>query len=162
MKLNWHNVRYDTIRDAILTCARKPTWVGLIYRAETTTKNCETETIKTKSRYVRSNSKSLGNYVVSSEEENVQRTTRTETVCWLPTPTRFDIELSRLQTVLRTKHATRTFTRSNRRPFVFVEIQYTQRLHCTEIFTRLSPQYRLHSRIPRMFVSASSQLRIFT
>jgi len=30
---------YDTIglRDAILTCARKPTWVGLIYRAETTT-----------------------------------------------------------------------------------------------------------------------------
>jgi len=23
---------YDTIRDAILTCARKPTWVGLIYR----------------------------------------------------------------------------------------------------------------------------------
>jgi len=27
---------YDTIRDAILTCAR--TWVGLIYRTETTTK----------------------------------------------------------------------------------------------------------------------------
>jgi len=23
---------YDTIRDAILTCARKPTWVGLIYQ----------------------------------------------------------------------------------------------------------------------------------
>jgi len=32
-------LRYDTIRDAILTCARKPTWVGLIYRRETTTKN---------------------------------------------------------------------------------------------------------------------------
>jgi len=25
-------IRYDTIRDAILTCARKPTWIGLIYR----------------------------------------------------------------------------------------------------------------------------------
>ena len=24
-------IRYDTIRDAILTCARKPTWVSLIY-----------------------------------------------------------------------------------------------------------------------------------
>jgi len=24
--------KYDTIRDAIVTCARKPTWVGLIYR----------------------------------------------------------------------------------------------------------------------------------
>jgi len=30
--------RYDTIRDAILTCARKPTWVSLIYRREPTTK----------------------------------------------------------------------------------------------------------------------------
>jgi len=29
---------YDTIRDAILMCARKPTWVDLIYRMETTTK----------------------------------------------------------------------------------------------------------------------------
>ena len=26
------DLRYDTIRDAILTCARKPTWVSLIYR----------------------------------------------------------------------------------------------------------------------------------
>ena len=26
---------YDTIRDAILTCAWKPTWVGLIYRTDT-------------------------------------------------------------------------------------------------------------------------------
>ena len=57
---------YDTIRDAILTCARKPTWVGLIYRTETTTKNCKTEKLKSKRRYVRSNSKSLGNHVVSS------------------------------------------------------------------------------------------------
>ena len=31
---------YDTIRDAILTCARKPTWVSLIYRTEPTTKKC--------------------------------------------------------------------------------------------------------------------------
>jgi len=54
-------VRYDTIRDAILTCARKPTWIGLIYRTETTTKNCKTEKLKSKSRYVRSNSKRLGN-----------------------------------------------------------------------------------------------------
>jgi len=58
-----------TIRDAVLTCARKPTWVGLIYRTETTTKNCKTEKLKSKSRYVRSNSESLGNHVVSSEEE---------------------------------------------------------------------------------------------
>jgi len=42
-------IRYDTIRDAILTCARKPTWVSLIYRTEPTTKKCKTEK-KTKSR----------------------------------------------------------------------------------------------------------------
>ena len=30
---------YDTIRDAVLTCARKPTRVSFIYRTETTTKN---------------------------------------------------------------------------------------------------------------------------
>jgi len=34
-----------------------------------TTKNCKIEKIKSKSRYVRSNSKSLGNHVVSSKEE---------------------------------------------------------------------------------------------
>ena len=33
LSTNWHCfIRYDTIRDAILTCARKPTWVSLIYR----------------------------------------------------------------------------------------------------------------------------------
>ena len=32
-------MRHDTIRDAILTCARKPTWVSLICRTETTTKS---------------------------------------------------------------------------------------------------------------------------
>ena len=36
-----NNIRYDMIRDAILTCARKPTWVSLIYRTETTTKKCK-------------------------------------------------------------------------------------------------------------------------
>jgi len=42
-----------------------------MYRTETTTKNCKTEKLKSKSRYVRSrpNSKSLGNHLVSSEEE---------------------------------------------------------------------------------------------
>ena len=37
---------------------------------ETTTKNCKTEKLKSKSKYVRRNSKSLGNHValVSSEE----------------------------------------------------------------------------------------------
>ena len=64
-----HQHRYDTIRDAILACARKPTWVGLIYRTESTTKNCKTEKLKSKSRYVRSNSKGLGNHVVSFEQE---------------------------------------------------------------------------------------------
>ena len=38
---------HDTIRDAILTCARKPTWVSLIYRTEQTTKRCKNR--KTKS-----------------------------------------------------------------------------------------------------------------
>ena len=42
-------IRYDTIRDAILTCARKPTWVSLIYRTEPTTKKCK-KNRKTKSR----------------------------------------------------------------------------------------------------------------
>jgi len=41
------SIRYDTIRDAILTCARKPTRVSLIYRAEPTTKKCKNrKTIK--------------------------------------------------------------------------------------------------------------------
>jgi len=45
-------IRYDTIRDAILTCARKPTRVRLIYRTETTTKKCKTEKkVKSKNGY---------------------------------------------------------------------------------------------------------------
>jgi len=41
---------YDTIRDAILTCDQKPTWVSLIYRTEPTTKKCKTEKLKRKKR----------------------------------------------------------------------------------------------------------------
>ena len=33
----WHLLQYDTIRHAMWTCARKPTWVSLIYRTEPTT-----------------------------------------------------------------------------------------------------------------------------
>jgi len=68
-----YSLRYDTIRDAILTCARKPTWIGLIYRTEPTTKNCKTEKLKSKSRYVRSNSKNLGNHVVRSEKKRKRK-----------------------------------------------------------------------------------------
>ena len=38
-----HAVCDDAIRGAILTCARKPTSVSLIYRTEPTTKKCKTE-----------------------------------------------------------------------------------------------------------------------
>ena len=44
---NYDTIRYDTIRDAILTCARKPTRVSLIYRTEPTTKKWKTEKVKT-------------------------------------------------------------------------------------------------------------------
>ena len=42
---------HDTIRDDILTCARKPTGVSLIYRTEPTTKKCKTEKLKSKNAY---------------------------------------------------------------------------------------------------------------
>jgi len=38
-----YTIRYDTIRDAILTCAQKPTRVSLIYGTEPTTKKWNTE-----------------------------------------------------------------------------------------------------------------------
>ena len=38
--------RYDTIRYAVLTCARKPTQVSLIYRTEPTTKEWRREKLK--------------------------------------------------------------------------------------------------------------------
>jgi len=41
-----------------------------LYRTETTTKNCKTKKpLKSKNGYARSNSNSLGNHVVSPEEE---------------------------------------------------------------------------------------------
>ena len=44
--------------------------VSLIYRTETTTKICKTEkNFKVKTDMLRSNSKSLGNHVVSREED---------------------------------------------------------------------------------------------
>ena len=43
-------IQNDTIRDAILTCARKPTWVSLIYCTEATTKKYKTENLKSKER----------------------------------------------------------------------------------------------------------------
>ena len=55
-------IRYD--RDAILTCAQKPTRVSLIYRTEPTTKKCKNK--KTKSRktdMLRNNSKQSGEFM---------------------------------------------------------------------------------------------------
>ena len=44
--------RYDTIRDAILTCAQKPTSVSLIYCTEPTTKKCKNrKKLKVENRY---------------------------------------------------------------------------------------------------------------
>jgi len=48
---HYTSVRYDTIRDVILTCTRKPTWVSLIYCMEPTTKKCKTEKLKSKKGY---------------------------------------------------------------------------------------------------------------
>jgi len=44
-------IRYDTVRDAVLTCARKPTRVSLIHRTEPTTTKCKTEKLKSKNGY---------------------------------------------------------------------------------------------------------------
>ena len=57
-----HTIRYDTIRDAILTCARKPTEVSLIYRTEPTTKKFKNrKKVKSKKTdMLRSNSKQSG------------------------------------------------------------------------------------------------------
>ena len=51
----------DTIRDAILTCARKPKWVSLIYRTET-----ETKSVKQISSEV---GLSVNSHVISTEEK---------------------------------------------------------------------------------------------
>ena len=59
--------RPTSIRDAILTCARKPIWVSLIYGTETTTEKCKTEKLKTVCSEIPV--KVWGIHVVSSEEE---------------------------------------------------------------------------------------------
>ena len=70
----WQLLVYDTIRyDTrcyfnVRLKADMGLDTGRIF-AVSATKNCKTEKLKSKSRYVRSNSKSLGNHVVSSEEE---------------------------------------------------------------------------------------------
>jgi len=63
-------IRYDTIRGAILTFARKPTRVSLIYRTEPTTEKCKTEkTKKEKPICSEVTVKVWGIRVVSHEEE---------------------------------------------------------------------------------------------
>jgi len=47
----WLPTIQDTIRDAILTYARKPTWVSFIYCMEMTTKKCKTEKLRGKIGY---------------------------------------------------------------------------------------------------------------
>jgi len=68
------SLQHDTIRDAILTCAQKPTWVSLIYRTEPTTKKWKTEKkLKSEKTYMlRSIGKQSGESVeyVSREEAN--------------------------------------------------------------------------------------------
>ena len=61
-------IRYDAIRDAILTCARKPTRVSLIYCTETTTKKSKTEKLKSKTDMLEVTVKVWEIHVVSPEE----------------------------------------------------------------------------------------------
>ena len=58
------------IRDAILTCARKPTRVSLIYRTEPTTKKCKNRKTKSRKQICSEITViSLGIRVVNHEEE---------------------------------------------------------------------------------------------
>ena len=49
--LRHDTTRHVTIRDAVLTCARKPTLASLIYRTEPTTRQGKTEKRKSKNGY---------------------------------------------------------------------------------------------------------------
>ena len=60
---------YATLRDAILTCAQKLTGVSLICCMETTTKKWKTEKLKKAQICSEVTVNSLGNHVVSPEEE---------------------------------------------------------------------------------------------
>ena len=62
-------IPYDAIRDAILTCAQKPTWVSLIYHTETTTKKWKTEKKLKSEKRICSEVTVQWTHVVSSEEE---------------------------------------------------------------------------------------------
>ena len=63
-------VRYDTIRDAILTCAQKLTWVSLIYRTESTTKKENRKKLLSKKRICSEVTVKIWSiHVVSPEEE---------------------------------------------------------------------------------------------
>ena len=62
--LKYLRYEYDTMRDAILTCARKQAWVGFIYHTEPTTKKCNCKTNELKkitTDKLRSKVNSLGN-----------------------------------------------------------------------------------------------------
>jgi len=58
-----YRYRYDTIRDAVLTCTKKLTSVSLIYRTEPTTKSGKQKSKKTD--ILRSIGKQSGEYVES-------------------------------------------------------------------------------------------------
>ena len=73
---NHDTIRYDTIRDAILTCTRKPTRVSLIYRTKPTTKKCKTEKLKSKTGMLKSNSKQSGESVESVLKKKRKATVR--------------------------------------------------------------------------------------
>jgi len=64
------HTRYDTIRDAILTCAQKPTRVSLIYRTGPTTKKWKNRKTEKKIRICSEVSENIwGIRGVSPEEE---------------------------------------------------------------------------------------------
>ena len=65
--VNTDTIRYDTIRDAVLKCAQKPTQVTLIYRTEPTTKKWKTAKLKSKKTDVLS--KQSGKSVESVQEK---------------------------------------------------------------------------------------------
>ena len=66
----YDTIRYDTIRDAILTCDRKLTSrVNLIYRTETTTKKRKTEKLKSKKWICSQVTVKVGGIRVFSPEE---------------------------------------------------------------------------------------------
>jgi len=64
---SYDTIRYEMLVSRALESRHESGSVSLIYRTETTTKKCKTEKLKSKNGYFQS--KSLGNHVVSPEEE---------------------------------------------------------------------------------------------